>query len=178
MNVGAFLVLTQLSGFEEKLRTTADYTGLGRRRPVLAAALTFFLLSMIGIPFTAGFFAKFYVFAGAFAAGHKTLVIIGLLNSGVACFYYLRLILALYTNDEALYTQQDRGETESESISFAATLAIAACAAAVLMMGILPAKVLSHAERAAHILLPNEANIVTLPTVPCGGVDSNCSETR
>ena len=62
MNVGAFAVVTQVGGYHEKLRTVDDYQGLAIRRPILAALLAFFLLSLIGIPFTGGFFGKFYVF--------------------------------------------------------------------------------------------------------------------
>ena len=97
MNVGAFIVITLVSGYRERLRTGEDYTGLGIQHPMLAAAFSFFLLSMIGIPFTGGFFGKFYVFAGALHAGHVWLAVVGLLNSGIACFYYLRLIARIYS---------------------------------------------------------------------------------
>ena len=70
MNVGAFAVITQVGGYDERLRTIADYQGLAVRRPILAALLGFFLLSLIGIPFTGGFFGKFYVFTAALKAGH------------------------------------------------------------------------------------------------------------
>ncbi len=97
MNAGAFVVITLVSGYRERLRTGEDYTGLAVEHPVLAAAFTFLLFSMIGIPFTGGFFAKFYVFAGAVHHGYVWLAVIGLVNSGVACFYYLRLILRMYS---------------------------------------------------------------------------------
>ena len=97
MNVGAFAVITQVSGYDETSRTADDFTGLALRRPVMAALLTFFLLSLIGIPFTGGFFGKFYVFSSAINSGHIWIAVIGLANSGFACFYYLRLIAALYT---------------------------------------------------------------------------------
>ncbi len=96
MNVGAFVVLTQLSGFDEKLRTLDDFTGLALKRPILSALFGFFLLSLIGIPFTGGFFGKFYAFSAAVHGGYTWLAIVGLANSGVACFYYLRLLTALY----------------------------------------------------------------------------------
>ena len=82
MNVGAFAVVTQISGYNEDLRSLDDYTGLALKRPVLAATLAFFLLSLIGIPFTGGFFGKFYVFTSAMHAGNVWLAVIGLLNSG------------------------------------------------------------------------------------------------
>ena len=97
-NVGAFIVIGLINGREERLRSGEDYTGLALRHPLLGAAFSFFLLSMIGIPFTAGFFGKFYVFTAVLHSGHVNLAIIGLLNSGVACFYYLRLIVRVYSN--------------------------------------------------------------------------------
>ena len=78
MNVGAFVVLTQLSGFDEKLRTIDDFTGLALKRPMLSALFGFFLLSLIGIPFTGGFFGKFYVFSAAIHGGYIWLAVVGL----------------------------------------------------------------------------------------------------
>ena len=63
MNVGAFAVVTQVGGYPRRCAASRDYQGLALRRPVLAALFAFFLLSLIGIPFTGGFFGKFYVFA-------------------------------------------------------------------------------------------------------------------
>src|SRR6185312_3675606 len=100
MNIGAFAVITQIAGYQERARTLEDYTGLAIKRPILSALLAFFLLSLIGIPFTGGFFGKFYVFTAAIHGGHVWLAVIGLLNSGVACFYYLRLLTSLYSRRE------------------------------------------------------------------------------
>jgi NADH-quinone oxidoreductase subunit N len=145
MNVGAFLVLTQLSGYGEKLRTLDDFTGLALKRPALAALLGFFLLSFIGIPFTGGFFGKFYVFSAAIHAGHLTLAIIGLANSGVACFYYLRLLAALYARplaDTASVAPTPR------HLNVPAAIALSAAAAATLALGILPNRILHLVQRA------------------------------
>ena len=100
MNVGAFAVVTQSRGYGENLAPSTT-TRPRLRRPVLAALLAFFLLSLIGIPFTGGFFGKFYVFSAAIHTGHVWLAVIGLLNCGVACFYYLRLLAALYARPAA-----------------------------------------------------------------------------
>ena len=62
MNLGAFVVVSQIAGPDERFTSLEDYAGLGRRSPILAATLTIFLLSLIGIPLTGGFFATFYVF--------------------------------------------------------------------------------------------------------------------
>jgi NADH-quinone oxidoreductase subunit N len=145
MNVGAFVVLTQVAGVEEKLRNLEDFAGLAQQRPILAGSLALFLLSMTGIPFTAGFFGKFYVFSAALHAGHLWLVIIGLVNSGVACFYYLRFLISLYSPAPAVKAAALRGK----KISFATGTALALCVAATLALGIIPGCVLHLAGRAA-----------------------------
>ncbi|MGH9581211.1 MAG: NADH-quinone oxidoreductase subunit N, partial [Terriglobales bacterium] len=96
MNVGAFAVVSHLAGAGERYVTLDDYAGLGRRSPLVAAALTIFLLSLIGIPVTGGFFAKFYVFAAALQNGLVWLTVIGLVNSAIAAYYYLRVIVFIY----------------------------------------------------------------------------------
>src|SRR5256885_1932718 len=83
MNVGAFAVVSHFASAGERYVTLEDYEGLGRSSPLLAATLTIFLLSLIGIPMTGGFFAKFYVFSAALQANLVGLVIIGVLNSAV-----------------------------------------------------------------------------------------------
>lgn len=146
MNVGAFAVITQISGYSEHTRTIEDFTGVGLRRPWLAGLFAFFLLSMIGIPFTGGFFGKFYVFSAAIAGGHTVLAVVGLLNSGMACFYYLRLLVAMYArhphergNDPAVFTK----------VSVPAGLGLAAAALGTLVLGVLPGRVLTLANRGA-----------------------------
>jgi NADH-quinone oxidoreductase subunit N len=144
MNVGAFIVLTQLSGFDEKLRTIDDFTGLALKRPILSALFAFFLLSFIGIPFTGGFFGKFYVFSAAVHGGYTWLAIVGLANSGVACFYYLRLLAALYARPAT----DTPAETTTTRVTIPAALALAATAAATLLLGILPNRILHLTQRA------------------------------
>src|SRR5438067_5468370 len=101
MNVGAFAVVGHFAGAGERYVTIEDYAGLGKRSPLLASVLTLFLLSLIGIPITGGFFAKFYVFSAALQGDHPLigLVIIGVLNSAVAAYYYLRVIIYMYMRE-------------------------------------------------------------------------------
>jgi NADH-quinone oxidoreductase subunit N len=146
MNAGAFAVITQVSGPAEHTRTLEDFTGLAMRRPWLAALLAFFLLSMIGIPFTGGFFGKFYLFSAAIHGGHVWLAVVGLLNSGVACFYYLRLIVALYSRHRHEAANRQAMSTQT---SIPAMMGLAATALATLGLGILPGRVLSLTTRAA-----------------------------
>ena len=148
MNVGAFLVLTQLSGFDEKLRSLDDFTGLALKRPVLSALFAFFLLSLIGIPFTGGFFGKFYVFSAAVHGGYTWLAIVGLANSGVACFYYLRLLAALYARPTPNSVPDTLADTTPTRVTIPATLALAATALATLFLGILPNHILHLTQRA------------------------------
>jgi NADH-quinone oxidoreductase subunit N len=93
MNVGAFAVVGHLAGAGERYVTLEDYSGLAKRSPGLAAIFTIFLLSLIGIPAFGGFFAKFYVFAEAARENLIGLLVIGVINSAIASYYYLRIIV-------------------------------------------------------------------------------------
>jgi NADH-quinone oxidoreductase subunit N len=149
MNVGAFAVVTQVGGYNEALRTVDDYQGLAARRPVLAALFAVFLLSLIGIPFTGGFFGKFYVFTAALQAGHVWLAVIGLVNSGIACFYYLRLLTSIYTKPE----DSTSPVAASPSISGPAGAALALSAAATLLLFFMPSRILHLATDAGQSLI-------------------------
>jgi len=100
MNMGAFgvVVATGLSGAEERVRID-DYAGMGFSRPGLAAAMAVFMVSLAGIPPTGGFVAKFYVFSAAVKAGYVWLAVIAVLNSVVAVYYYLRLVVVMYMRE-------------------------------------------------------------------------------
>jgi NADH-quinone oxidoreductase subunit N len=146
MNVGAFAVVSHIAGAGERYVTLDDYAGLGRRSPLLAATLTIFLLSLIGIPMTGGFFAKFYVFSAALQANLVGLTIIGVLNSAVGAYYYLRIIVVMYMREA-------REELPATPVSPALGAALAISAAATLYLGLLPGRVLEFASRSAAELL-------------------------
>jgi len=146
MNVGAFAVVSHFAGAGERRVTLDDYAGLGRRSPILAATLTIFLLSLIGIPMTGGFFAKFYVFSAALQANLVGLTIIGVLNSAVGAYYYLRIIVMMYMREA-----REDAPVAPVSPSLGAALAISV--AATLYLGILPGRVLEFASRSAAQLL-------------------------
>jgi NADH-quinone oxidoreductase subunit N len=153
MNVGAFAIVTQVGGYDESLRTIADYQGLALKRPVLTALLAFFLLSLIGIPFTGGFFGKFYVFTSALQAGHAWLAVIGLINSGVACFYYLKLLASVYAKPEAASSMATGDASPAKArITAPAGIALALAAGATLMLGIFPGRILHLADFASATL--------------------------
>ena len=146
MNVGAFAVVSHLAGAGERYVTLDDYAGLGRRSPLLAATLTIFLLSLIGIPMTGGFFAKFYVFSAALQANLVGLTIIGVLNSAVGAYYYLRIIVVMYMREA-------REELPAIPVSPAQGAALTISVAATLYLGLLPGRVLEYASRSAAELL-------------------------
>ena len=146
MNVGAFAVVSHFAGAGERRVTLDDYAGLGRRSPLLAATLTIFLLSLIGIPITGGFFAKFYVFSAALQANLVGLTIIGVLNSAVGAYYYLRIIVLMYMREA-------RDDTPVAPVSASLGTALAISVAATLYLGILPGRVLEYASRSAAQLL-------------------------
>jgi NADH-quinone oxidoreductase subunit N len=99
MNAGAFVLIAHLAGNGELSTQIEDYTGLAYLRPGAAACLTIFLLSLAGIPTTAGFFGKFFLFRAALHSHLIGLTIIALLNSVVSVYYYLRLVVAMYMRE-------------------------------------------------------------------------------
>ena len=144
MNIGAFAIVSHAGGYEDRLLSIADYRGLAHRSPLLGGALAVFLLSLIGIPFTGGFFAKFYVFMSALHAGEIWLTIIGLVNSGVAAYYYLKLLMSIYTKPAETAPVNSVPRLKL-SLSFALLLTVSAT----LILGIFPGMTLSVAQAGA-----------------------------
>ena len=99
MNLGAFAVLTMISPKDNDDLTLDQLTGLGRRRPMLAFAMSVFLLSMAGIPPTAGFFGKYYLFSAALSSGYVWLTIVAALASVVSAVIYLRPMVYMYMKE-------------------------------------------------------------------------------
>lgn len=146
MNVGVFAVVSHAGGFDDRLTLIDDYRGLAYRSPLLGGAMAFFLISLIGIPFTGGFFGKFYVFSVAIHSGYVWLAILGLINSGIAAFYYLRVLAALYTKP-AESSPVASVPRASMPLLFALLLTVAAT----LILGIVPGRVLAKAKEAAAV---------------------------
>jgi NADH-quinone oxidoreductase subunit N len=153
MNVGIFAVITVASGYDEKLPLIDDFRGLIYRSPWLGSLLIFFLASLVGIPFTGGFFGKLTSFSAAIGGGAIWLVIIGLLNSGLAAAYYLRLALVAAQRPES---QKPVAPAPQVGVAVGAALLLAV--AATLLLGIVPGDVMRAAEAGAHTLqaLPAE----------------------
>ncbi len=143
MNIGAFGVIIHISGKGEKHVQISDLAGLAQKQPVTAALLTVFLLSLIGVPLTGGFFGKFYIFHAALKANLVWLSVLGLLNSAVAAYYYLRLLVVMY--------MQEPGEVTNslEPLTPGLSAALVLPAIGTFFLGILPGAVLTFARSAA-----------------------------
>ena len=161
MNVGIFAVVTLVAGYDENLSLIDDFRGLVYRSPMQGGVLIFFLISLIGIPFTGGFFGKFYSFTAAVGGGAVILAIIGLLNSGLAAAYYLRLALVA-----AQRPDPDQPIPARPAVGAAIIAALFLAVAATLILGILPGATLQAAQSAAHTLQAPPAPVVTAVTNP------------
>ncbi len=146
MNVGAFAVVSHFASSGEKYVQIDDYAGLGRRAPLLAAILTVFLLSLIGIPITGGFFAKFYVFSAALKSSLVWLTIIGVINSAIGAYYYLRVIVMMYM-------REPQSDAPVPGIPFGLGASLAICLVFTIYLGVLPNRVLGYALQSAKDLL-------------------------
>jgi NADH-quinone oxidoreductase subunit N len=160
MNVGIFAVLTLVAGYDEHLSLIEDFRGLMYRSPFLSSLLIFFLISLIGIPFTGGFFGKFYSFSAAVDGGAIALAIIGLLNSGVAAAYYLRLALVCAQRPSA-----DQATPPKPVVGVAVGAALLLAVAVTLVLGIVPGATLHAAQSAAHTLQapPQPGEVPSIP---------------
>jgi NADH-quinone oxidoreductase subunit N len=143
---GAFGVILLLErGGEEAVRLE-DTAGLANRHPLLGLALTIFLLSLIGIPPTAGFVGKFYLFGAAVRSGYIWLAVIGVLNSAAAAYYYLRVIVSMYM-------REPDGTPAVIMPSFAGALAVVVALWGVIQLGVFPAPLFDLAQSAILPLL-------------------------
>jgi NADH-quinone oxidoreductase subunit N len=141
MNLGAFAVLVLLGKKGEENLTLDGIAGFGYKRPYLGVALTIFLFSLMGIPPTVGFTGKFYIFAGAVKAGYVWLAILGVLNSAISLYYYLRVMVYMYFKEP----------TEDFSwvkVQVGAVISVLIALAGVLYLGVIPGKVMDLAKMA------------------------------
>jgi NADH-quinone oxidoreductase subunit N len=146
MNIGAFAVVVQLSGKGERFLNIEDFAGLAEKQPVTAALLSIFLLSLIGVPLTAGFFGKFYIFKAALESHLVWLTVLGLINSAVAAYYYLRILVMMYMREPSDAVKA------VEPLPFGLGAALVLPALGTLVLGIFPTPVLEFAGRSAVLL--------------------------
>lgn len=145
MNVGAFILIAHLAGTGERALRVEDYTGLGYTRPGVAACLTVFMLSLGGIPTTAGFLGKFYLFRAAIHAHLIGLVIVAVLTSVVSVYYYLRLVVVMYM-------REGQPQATSEPLPLALRVALATSVIGIFVLGLFPNNLLVLAGLAANPL--------------------------
>ena len=139
-NLAAFGVIAMLGAKDRPNDSLRDYAGLWQTHPALAALMTVCLLSLGGLPPTAGFIGKWYIFSAAVSAGYYTLAIIGVLTSVISVFFYLRVVVMMYMSD------RDAAE-ERPPISAVGMAALSLAIVAIFYLGILPAQVLDLATK-------------------------------
>ncbi|NIO71130.1 MAG: NADH-quinone oxidoreductase subunit NuoN [Anaerolineae bacterium] len=144
MNVGAFAVVIAVGREGEPNLELSDYAGLGSRQPLLAAAMTVFMFSLAGVPPLAGFFGKFYMFSAAVQAGFVGLAIIGVLNSVVSAFFYLRVIVHMYMREPVVEARP--------VLAPPLALAIALATLGTIVLGLLPTPLLTLAQQSIAML--------------------------
>jgi len=141
MNIGAFAVVIMLRTEGFKGDNISDYEGLAKTHPVAAALMLVFMFSLTGIPPTAGFMGKFYIFMSAVSAGYTWLAVVAVIFSAISAYFYLRIVMYMYM-------KEPKAEVKLSS-SPEIALALAITAIAVLIIGVLPSKAISVAKIAA-----------------------------
>ena len=137
-NLAAFGVIALVGTRDKANDSLRDYAGLWHRRPALAALMTVCLLSLGGLPPTAGFIGKWYIFSAAVSAGYYSLAVIGMLTSVISVFFYLRVVVMMYMAD-------GEGEAVQVRVTGIGMAALAVSIAAIFYLGVLPTKVLDLA---------------------------------
>jgi len=136
MNMGAFAVVTLIARRGDQRTNVADYNGIGFASPVLAFSLSIFLLSLLGMPLTAGFMGKIVVFSAALHQGYIWLIVIGVLNSAISAYYYLRLIIVMFFREQT-------PEWEAPRIPASVAIALVITIVGVFYLGIFPGRVIN-----------------------------------
>jgi len=141
MKLGAFTVVAHLGGTGERRLEIDDYAGLGQRQPFTAAALSLFLLSLLGLPITAGFLGKFYIFKAALDSGLIWLAVLMAVNSVIGVYYYLRVIVVMYMREPQQAVGAMRVPVPVATVLFLA-------AAATVYLGLFPNRVMGFVSQA------------------------------
>jgi len=141
MTTGSFGVVMLVSARGEEQTSLRSYAGLARRQPLLAGLMALFLLSLAGIPPTAGFIAKVGVFGAAIRAGHWPLALIGVLSSVAAAFFYIRVLVLMYMQDPSGEQEEDRALLPRVALAIPALLT--------LVLGVFPQIVLGVLDKAS-----------------------------
>jgi NADH-quinone oxidoreductase subunit N len=142
VKLGAFLIVAHLGGPGERHVGIEDVTGLARRRPVMAACLSVFLLSLLGLPVLAGFLGKFYVFNAALDSNLVWLAVLMALNSVIASYYYLRVIVAMYM-------REPKQEIATEPVPWTLSVVLWIAVVGTVYAGLFPSRIIALATNAA-----------------------------
>jgi NADH-quinone oxidoreductase subunit N len=145
MNIGAFAIIILVAKKGETNGNVSDFAGLAFKRPVLALVMTIFLFSLAGMPPTAGFIGKFYLFSGAIQKGYIWLAVIGVLNSAASVYYYLRIMVYMYMKEST-------EEFDWIQVTAPVTLALIISVAGSLIPGIIPSVILQYAQMAVKLI--------------------------
>jgi len=158
MVAGSFGVATIVGRKGDGHHSLADYKGLSRSNPVLAAAFTLLLLAQAGVPFTAGFFAKFYAITAAVNAHSTPLAIIAMVSAVISAFLYLRLIVAMFMSGGDDGADAPLPDAASRiRVPFSAGLALTVCVAVTVLFGLVPDLLVNPARDATPALVKVEA---------------------
>ncbi|HKV36393.1 MAG TPA: NADH-quinone oxidoreductase subunit N [Pyrinomonadaceae bacterium] len=136
MNVGAFAVVQIIARSGDRRTSFEDYSGIGFQSPILAFSLSLFMLSLLGMPLTAGFIGKIMVFGAAIEQGYYVLVVIGVLNTAVSAYYYLRLIIVMFFGERTTVWQAPR-------IPATVAVTLVLTVLGVLYLGVFPGRVIN-----------------------------------
>src|ERR1044072_2697098 len=136
INIGAFAVVQLIARSGDRRTSMEDYRGIGFESPVLAFSLSLFMLSLLGMPLTAGFMGKIMVFGSAIDQKFYGLVVIGVLNTAVSAYYYLRLIIVMFFGERTMARSAPR-------VPASVALALVITVLGVLYLGIFPGRVIS-----------------------------------
>ena len=147
MNLAGFGVIAVLTAQGERGHTLEDISDLGHRRPILAAVMAIAMFSLAGIPPTAGFVAKFYIFSAVIMGGYLELAIIGVLLSGVSVYYYLRVVVWMYMRESTLAVPDKQG-----GLSYSGVAGLCLSALVILIIGLFPSDLLRMAQEAVMTL--------------------------
>jgi NADH-quinone oxidoreductase subunit N len=140
MNLGAFSIVTLIARNNDTRTEVEDYNGIGFRAPALAFTLSLFLLSLLGLPLTAGFMGKVVVFSSALSQGFYALVVVAVLNTAVSAYYYLRLIIVMFFRERTT-------EWTAPRVPISAALAIIITVVGVFYLGLFPNKVIDAFQK-------------------------------
>lgn len=145
VKLGAFTIVSQLGGAGEKHLSLDDYAGLSQRQPVVAAMLSIYLLSLLGLPVTAGFFGKFYIFKAAVNSHLLWLAVLMAINSVIGAYYYLRVIVVMYMREPSA----EAAATAPLSFPLTVNAVLAVTAIGTILLGVMPNPVINF------VLQPN-----------------------